>query len=91
MNKINTYGYCVVKNKNNFPLHIVEINHNILAGLYAFNNSVDAKKKIEEVKKSFPNIIYNSEYLFNKNLINIYSNNTEGLCSNKNNREIYIK
>ena len=48
MNTINTYGYMVVKNKNNITLHIVEIYTEYYHGFAVFNNSSDAQTFINK-------------------------------------------
>ena len=91
-NKINTYGYCVIKGKSNIPLHIVEIKHVMVHGFYVFSTANQANKFINDQISDlnrYEKITYNPDYIFSKNLIKAYKQ-TLNLFSKIENKCIYI-
>ena len=89
---MNTYGYAVYRNAN-IPLHIVEIRHCMLAAFDVFNTAQDAQRYINEAKEtlsSYGELKYDSDFKFTHGLLSLYINAKFGLCSNIDNREVYI-
>lgn len=88
MNAINTYGYMCIKHKNNIPLFIVQVNHELLSSFCVFNNSSDAQKYINTKVKALNNCIYNSDFVFYNNLVEDFKN-SDALFTKMENKQIY--
>lgn len=90
---MNTYGYVVVGNVNNFPLHIVEIRHTMLAAFSVFSNAKDARDYIEKEKRSLENfspLEYDSNFKFSEGLMAEYRWGN-ALFSKVENHQLYIE
>lgn len=91
MNTINTYGYMVIKHKNNIPLHIVEIYHERYHGICVFSNSEHAQNFINTTIKelnAFAKCKYNFDFDFNTDLVKLYKN-SDALFSKVQNKQIH--
>lgn len=94
-NKINTYGYMVVKHgKYHMPLFVVEIYSNLVHGIHFFNNNKDANNFIQSEKASLKScgieLEYDYDFSFSAtdNCINSIQNSDHPF-SKIENRQIY--
>lgn len=91
-NRIDTYGYAVFSN-GNMPLHIVQINHHMLAGFAVFCSAKDAKDHIMHEKErleKYAVLQYDPDFHFSNVLVNLYTERKYGLFCKLENRQVYI-
>ena len=91
-NRINTYGYAVFGN-GKMPLHIVQINHNMLSAFSVFCSVKDAKDYIMHEKESLEKyavLQYDPDFHFSKILVNLYTESKSGIFCKLANRQVYI-
>jgi len=91
-----SYGYAIFKNeKGKLPLHIVEIKSPACASFAVFSTSNAAREYIlqekEEANKRRYSLIYDSDFCFSVNLLNVYKNAEKGLFSKLENKQMYIR
>ena len=91
-NRINTYGYAVFSN-GKMPLHIVQINHNMLSAFSVFCSAKDAKDYIMHEKESLEKyavLKYDPNFHFCKSLVKAYTDSKNGHFCKLENRQVYI-